>query len=162
MSKHTEGDTRITTEKYTRIECEICEEPAIYRTSFLLSNARSNPASSGYGGDDISWCSDAEVFLCEEHKREAERDHCPEGMSFCSRMTFGERFAHVFHHWKKVGNDPCLEAAPDLREACNKALSTCEFCPMCGRDQRHGMRGNHADDCIMWGAAQKAKPKGGE
>lgn len=51
--------------KYTdKAWCENCGEFAIERHLLSLPNARTNPASTGYGKDDISRCSDAEAYSC--------------------------------------------------------------------------------------------------
>ena len=92
-----EGETKTVTRTRVRIECEQCGEPATKRHTYLLPNARINPASSGYGGDDISWCSDHEAFAC---------DACPEpsfdGYRWCGTFSVAPdrlRFAHMFLRW---------------------------------------------------------------
>ena len=73
-----EGEVKVVERKRVRIECGNCGEPATHRHTYLLPNARSNPASKGFGGDDISWCSDHDEFVCDE---------CPkpqiDGMRWC-------------------------------------------------------------------------------
>lgn len=102
------GTRRTIISEYTRHECEQCGEPATVRRTFLLDNARRNPASKGYGKDDISWCSDSEGFGCASHT-----PICPDGMSWCSDFQFGERFFHLFHFWREVSRaDAILEATP--------------------------------------------------
>ena len=63
-----EGDVQYIKRTRCRKECEVCGEAADYKRGFSLHNARNNPASSGYGKDDISWFTDGEAFLCETHK----------------------------------------------------------------------------------------------
>jgi hypothetical protein len=93
------GDTQIITKTYMRHKCECCGEPAIRRHAFLLQNARSNPASAGYGKDDISWCADEEAFICNT---------CPEpkraGMEWTASFS-SARFDHMLHFWHEVSQD---------------------------------------------------------
>lgn len=102
-----EGTKKTVVYEYKRNPCEICSEPSTNKISFLYENARSNPASSGYRGDDISWCSDAVTFACEEHKEEARRNY-PEGMSWCSTFYIkkdekGEwTNIHYVSDWHKI------------------------------------------------------------
>ena len=91
-----EGDTR--TQVATRRECEVCGELATWRHTFLLENCRSNPASSAYGRDDCSWCSDAEAFACDEHKDAVVRDSCPLGMGWCATFPYSN-FKGMFLYW---------------------------------------------------------------
>jgi len=52
-----------------RHECDVCGEAADFRLTYLLEgDCRRNPASSAYGKDDCSWCSDAERFVCKDHQ----------------------------------------------------------------------------------------------
>lgn len=94
MTQINAGDTRTTIEVYCRHECEACGAPAEMRHSFLLPNPRRNPASSAYGKDDISWCSDGESFTCMT---------CPEprldGMEWSGSQS-GERAHHLLHFWR--------------------------------------------------------------
>ncbi|HDY88492.1 MAG TPA: hypothetical protein ENH82_10345 [bacterium] len=93
------GDTK--TETFIRKwhECQFCELPARYRIGFTLPNARSNPASSGYGKDDISWCSDDQMYACEEHKKQIE--HCHDTMIWCSTIQL-KGYKHMGFYWDKV------------------------------------------------------------
>ena len=90
----------IKTESFIRCwrECQLCELPARYRHSFLLPNSRSNPESRGYGKDDISWCSDDEMFACEEHKRDVE--NCHNTMEWAGTYTLSN-FKHMGFYWYK-------------------------------------------------------------
>lgn len=72
--------------------CDVCGEDATQRHTFLLPNARTNAASSGYGKDDISWCSDGDGYTCADH---SERDLEMPGMRWCSTYL-RERFGHMF------------------------------------------------------------------
>ena len=93
-----EGDTRTTTEVRQRRECSSCGKPAQYHITYLLDNYRNNPASSAYGRDDCSRCSDAKDWACVAHRREIERD-APRGMVWCSTYSLAPHFAHLFLHW---------------------------------------------------------------
>ena len=92
-----EGETRIQVRVHRT--CERCSEPAKYKQTYLLEGTRSNPASSAYGRDDCSWCSDADAFFCEEHRGLA-RSEMPPAYVMCSRFEAGERFAHMFLRWE--------------------------------------------------------------
>lgn len=63
-----EGEVKTKTLEHKRACCDECGEPAHYKHSYLLPNARTNPASSGYRRDDISWCEDKEAYTCKECK----------------------------------------------------------------------------------------------
>jgi len=96
------GDIRITKQIRRWHECQECGLPAKYRISFLLDGFRHNPASSGYGRDDCSWCSDLEVFACTKHKRELEI--APNGYHYgCTTFTL-KRMKHMGFYWEKVAN----------------------------------------------------------
>ena len=92
-----EGISRTVTSTRRRIRCDDCGEPAHYRHTYLLPHARENPASSGYHGDDISWCSDHEVFTCRDCKKPYV-----EGYDWSSTFPASERFAHLFLRWEEV------------------------------------------------------------
>ena len=98
------GDRRTITEVCVEQECEECRDPAMYEHTYLFSNSRNNPASSGYGKDDISWCQDAKKYACEEHKEKVRRD-TPDDMNWCSTFTRNERFEHLFLYWKRISED---------------------------------------------------------
>ena len=91
-----EGDEEIIKRTRVRIACDECEEDAVYRHTYLLPNARRNPASSAYQHDDCSWCSDHEVFTCKTCKRPNI-----DGYEWCSTFTASVRFAHLFLKWKE-------------------------------------------------------------
>lgn len=95
-----EGEVQVIRKTRVRRDCCICAEPATKRVTFLHENARRNPASSGYGKDDISWCSDAEAFACDSHEREVENDP-PRGMRSASIFTATNAFAHLFLYWRE-------------------------------------------------------------
>lgn len=106
-----EGDVRTRVQKRVRRKCSNCGAPATHRVSYLLLNARSNPASKGYGKDDISWCSDDEEWSCEDCRRHVEAN-APHGMEWGASFP-GERFSHMVLHWETVHEEtvPAAEAA---------------------------------------------------
>ena len=96
-----EGVVKVITQECKRQECEECGEVATHQLTFLLPNARSNPASNGYGKDDISWCSDEKMFVCDEHvkaKYELAEDR---GMEWCSSYPY-KNFQHMFLYWETI------------------------------------------------------------
>lgn len=93
------GATRVITQRLSQHECHECGETATQRHTFLLENARRNPASTAYGKDDVSWCADEEVFTCNEHGRAAQRR-----AGWCA--SFGAaRFPHMFQFWVEVSRE---------------------------------------------------------
>ena len=81
------GDIETTTYKWQWRECEVCGLPAYFRLAYLVDgNSRANPASSAYGRDDCSWCSDAEAFSCRKHEPQV-RQSPPNGMKWSSTFT---------------------------------------------------------------------------
>lgn len=95
------GQTRTIKQRYKRKGCEFCEEPATHKLTFLLPNARANPASSAYCHDDCSWCSDKAVFVCDEHERDSQKIANDLGMGWCASFPY-ERFKHMFEYWEDV------------------------------------------------------------
>jgi hypothetical protein len=95
-------------------ECDECAEPATRRCTFLMPHYRSNPASSGYGKDDCSYCSDAEVFVCDTCKPETPSGMCSEYSTF-----YKKRFPHLFVVWRE-------KEAPDLLRERDRLLT--QFC----------------------------------
>jgi hypothetical protein len=96
-----EGDTKVTVKTRYRRECDNCGEPATKRHTFCYLNGRSNPASSMYGRDDCSWCSDHDAFACDECESEVKRACCPNGMDWGGTYTVNNRFAHMFLEWRE-------------------------------------------------------------
>ena len=80
----------------TRVECDYCGELATRKRTFLLTGMRRNPASSAYGRDDCSRCSDAHEFLCD-----GCRGKTPDGHIKCSVFKVGETLAHMFLRWEE-------------------------------------------------------------
>ncbi len=91
-----EGDTKTVVSTRVRIECDECGAPAKYKHTFLLENARRNPASSAYGHDDCSYCEDGCLYVCEDHKN---LKTAPPGQSWCATFTAVPKFAHMFLRW---------------------------------------------------------------
>lgn len=89
-----EGDVEMIKVTKIRKTCEECGEPAHYRHTFLLPNARRNSSSSAYGRDDCSYCMDAEKFVCREHN--TDRFRHIDNYEWCSTFRASARFAHLF------------------------------------------------------------------
>lgn len=111
-----EGDVKHSTQVRKRRECDNCGEPATKRISYCYVNGRRNPASSMYGRDDCTYCSDAEAFSCDKCEREVERACCPDGMNWGGTFTANAPNAHMFLQWVET-DSPALLAALRLREA---------------------------------------------
>lgn len=107
------GATRTRTEVLIREACEECGEDATRRITFLLEDARRNPASSGYRRDDCSWCSDSASFACDEHERKVKQAP-PDGMSWCATFQCNDTFAHMFMRW--VQRDTALALRPKEKQ----------------------------------------------
>ena len=100
------GDQKIITMEYVQKTCDECANPATKRITFLYENARQNPASKGYRGDDISWCSDAEALSCDDCQN-VVRGKKPENMSWAGTFTCykdGEftDLAHMVCDWQEI------------------------------------------------------------
>lgn len=93
-----EGDIKYVIKTRVRRDCCNCGEPATKRITYLLDNCRRNPASSAYGRDDCTYCSDGEQYACNDCEREVERD-TPVGMSWCGTFTADGRFSHMVLYW---------------------------------------------------------------
>ena len=95
------GDKETITYKVCWHECQECGMPASFRIAYLVAgNCRGNPASSAYGRDDCSWCSDAEVYACKKHYRILEHTP-PNGMSLCSTFPL-KIFKHMGFYKVKI------------------------------------------------------------
>ena len=105
-----EGTIKTVKYEYRRKECEECGEPATMRIGFLLENARNNPASSGYGGDDISYCTDAIKYCCNEHENTIERNP-PDGMRWASTIRIQNnedgiiKNLHYVCGWEEISSE---------------------------------------------------------
>lgn len=95
------GDIRTIKQRLNRKGCEYCDESATFKLTFLLPNARSNPASKAYRRDDCSWCSDQDVFVCNKHKDVMYKIEKELGMGWCASFGY-ERFKHMFEYWEDV------------------------------------------------------------
>lgn len=96
-----EGEVRVVVRTRVRRECEVCGDPATKRIAFCYFNGRRNPASSMYGRDDCSYCSDAETFACDACASTTKRDACPDGMSWASTFTLRDHNEHMFLAWRE-------------------------------------------------------------
>ena len=101
-----EGDTKQILRVRERVCCDNCGEPADEKHTYLLPNARRNPKSAGYGKDEISWCSDHEVFSCDACRKLQFRGRPPqEGYEWCATFSLFDRdgkptrFVHMFLRW---------------------------------------------------------------
>lgn len=113
MTEKLKGEGEITIVQKVRRTCEECGEPAVKRATFLLLNARTNPKSSGYRKDDISWCSDDEIFYCLDCYTTTPPD---DDYSWCSTFEVSDRFAHMFLKKETVDNPVfCESIARTLR-----------------------------------------------
>ena len=95
-----EGEVETVTRMRKRHLCDSCNAPATQRVTFLLLNSRRNPRSAGYGGDDISRCSDYAIFACEECKVTVRRSP-PSGHDWCAMYPL-DRFPHMGLYWERV------------------------------------------------------------
>lgn len=100
MRLHKVGDTETIRYRWDWHECQECGKPAAWQVGYLYENARRNPASSGYGKDDISWCSDEKAYACKIHRQKIERA-CPDGMEWCSSFPLNN-FQHLGWYKTKV------------------------------------------------------------
>lgn len=97
-----ENETQTITRVRKRRVCEFCGEPAHFKQTFLLPNARNNPASKAYGRNDCSWCSDAHQFSCRGGPC-TRKARVLDGYGECSIFPAIERFAHMFLYWEEKG-----------------------------------------------------------
>jgi hypothetical protein len=120
--------------------CEECGEDATMRLTFLFPHARTNPASKGYRGDDISWAADEEAFACYTHEHEVRKSYQREGnLEWCSTFQFSN-FPHMGLYWSK---DKEEIVTPDLLAPVKKEHADYgKECPECG-----GWERNHNANC---------------
>jgi hypothetical protein len=112
-----EGERKIVARTRIRVECDQCGEPATKRHTYLLPNARRNPASSAFGRDDCSWCSDHEVFRCNTCEPQGGSiEPSVEGYGWCSTFEAVPRFAHMFLRWDERPYTPSVEPASLMDE----------------------------------------------
>ena len=96
-----EGETKTVVKTRVRRECDGCGEPATHQHTYLNdgpSGARRNPASSAFGRDDCTWCSDYDQYLCDDCDRRDYEDDVPEGHRWCSTFKI-DRMPHRFLRW---------------------------------------------------------------
>lgn len=99
-----EGEAVLVLRTRVRRECEGCGELAVYLNTYLNDGefgARNNPASSAYGKDDCSWCSDHDQYLCSECHVQKHKIGVPNRFSWCSTFNCCDRFAHSFLEWRE-------------------------------------------------------------
>jgi hypothetical protein len=99
-----EGEVKIVRKERVRCECGYCGEPAFYKNTYLNDGehgARRNPASTAFGKDDCTWCSDFDDFLCPECHQRDEKDNVPDGYGWCSTFQ-ADRFPHMFLRWQET------------------------------------------------------------
>lgn len=94
-----EGEMIFVVKERCRRACDNCGEPATKCHNYCYVNGRSNPASSMYGRDDCTCCSDHQAFACDECEREVRRVCCPDGMDWGSTFSAPSGFDHMFLHW---------------------------------------------------------------
>lgn len=97
-----EGEVEFVRRERVRRGCDYCGEPAFYRNTYLddgATGARRNPASSAYGRDDCSWCSDHDDYCCPECHQKNLTDNVPGGFHWCSTFQ-ADRFPQMFLEWK--------------------------------------------------------------
>lgn len=95
-----EGDVKVVVKTRRRHECHDCGDPATKAITYLLHDARRNPASKAYGRDDCSFCSDATQYSCDPCQRRVEND-APDGMRWCSTFSAGGRYDHLLLYWEE-------------------------------------------------------------
>jgi len=98
---HHVNDIETVTYRWLWRDCDECDRPAKFRITFLFANSRRNPASKGYGKDDISWCADAERFACGLHEYVVSRRSQENGLSWCSSFPL-VRYQHMGWYRKQV------------------------------------------------------------
>ena len=96
-----EGTIEVIKRVRKRHSCDNCGEPAHFKHTFLLPNARANPASKGYGKDNISWCSDEYQFSCRDKECQRAMNKM-DGYMWCSSYPANDTFAHMFLYWKEI------------------------------------------------------------
>lgn len=101
-----EGDTKAVIKTRVRRECDNCGEPATKRLSFCYVNGRRNPASSMYGRNDCTYCSDHDAYACNECEREVGRVCRPDGMDWSATFTANRNFSHMFLRWTERDATP--------------------------------------------------------
>ncbi len=98
-----EGETKTVIKTRVRQECENCREPATHKHTYLndgLTGARNNPASSAYGRDDCTWCSDYDIYTCDDCKQKDCEAGLPSYYHSCAIFKV-ERMPHLFLYWEE-------------------------------------------------------------
>jgi hypothetical protein len=97
---HVVGETQTVQFRWLWRECANCSNPASHRVTYLLRSARVTPESAGYRKDDISWCSDEEIYSCRRCLRTMELD-APDGMEYVASFSLA-RFQHMGWYKREV------------------------------------------------------------
>lgn len=93
-----EGEIQTSIKIRRRIKCSKCGAPAHYKHTFLLKNARNNPASKAYKYNDPYRCEDAHTYVCQEHLHERTP---PDGYEWNVTFPASERFKSLFLYWEE-------------------------------------------------------------
>lgn len=110
-----EGEEQVIRRVRYRHACHNCGENAHFKQTYLMDNARRNPASSAYGKDDCSWSEDEAVYFCKNGRAGGEcRPPSLPGYGMCSTFPATKQFAHMFLYWHEVKEKP----ADALRDVC--------------------------------------------
>ncbi len=99
-----EGETETIIRTRVRRDCDNCSAPATQKRTYLNdgpTGARSNPASSAYNHDDCTWCSDYDLYVCDDCVPADYEIEVPEGYGSCSTFKLSEQFAHMFLRWNE-------------------------------------------------------------
>lgn len=119
------SDVQIIHKRLADRACDYCSAPATYRNTYLNDGergARHNPASSAFGRDDCTWCSDFDDYLCAKCHERDETDNVPDGFGWCS--TFEKsKFPKMFKVWVE---EP-LDIYETLVQARILALKWCHY-----------------------------------
>ncbi len=101
MKLKDEGETKTILKTRVRQECESCGEPATKKHTYLNdgpTGARNNPASSAYGRDDCTWCSDFAIYTCNNCKKQELESNLPKYYHSCATFKI-DGFPHLFLYW---------------------------------------------------------------
>lgn len=107
-----EGETKVVVRRNERRDCDNCGEPATRLLTFLMPDARRNPASKAYGRDDCSWCSDYDAYACDA----CAATGVPEGYGSCATFPL-KNFPHMGLKWRDRDAPDLLTAASDMQGA---------------------------------------------
>lgn len=103
-----EGDVRIVVERYERRKCDECDELAVFKFTWLLEGFRHNPASTGYGRDDCTYCSDLDAYRCRKCAPSNDWLPDPDGYLASGRAEYLPDKSHsrrLFMEWHQLTGD---------------------------------------------------------